>query len=396
MKDPELFTLPCRVGNSKPFDTLADLGSCENIILLYLFKKLNIGLLEETGHIFGLADGTKSNPIGILKDVEVHIGKLKLLNDFYVIDMKKDPETPLLVGRGFLATANAVIDCRKAKIAVGEGITRLVFGVKGVDLDHCFVGYPFDYRVTLGFGSIAGVIDHVNPVIRLPLEHGISRVLGTLSERVNNLYRTGTDIQKESQKRPNQARDGKDQIYEPEVKGTSSSSTNRQNVAFVSSNSTNSTNGAANTTHGATTASTQASAVNSTIIDNLSDAVANGYANNKGKEILKEHWKEIFYEWAPKNQENRNKENTRSVPSVEARLLMYKKNESVYEEDIKVSDSEEEEVPQAKKEKKTVKSSFAKIEFVKSKEQLKSPRKTVNHVNQIRKNTHTPRGNQRN
>ncbi|GJR96589.1 hypothetical protein Tco_0268763 [Tanacetum coccineum] len=61
-----------------------------------------------------------------------------------------------------------------------------------------------------------------------------------------------------------------------------------------------------------------------------------------------------------------------------------------------VSDSEEEDVPQAKKEKKTVKSSFAKIEFVKSKEQVKSPRKTVNHVNQNRQNTHTPRGNQRN
>ncbi|GJT53537.1 hypothetical protein Tco_0988591 [Tanacetum coccineum] len=45
-----------------------------------------------------------------------------------------DPETPLLIGRGFLATANAVIDCRMAKIAVGEGITRSVFGVKGVDL----------------------------------------------------------------------------------------------------------------------------------------------------------------------------------------------------------------------------------------------------------------------
>ncbi|GKA44610.1 hypothetical protein Tco_0737334 [Tanacetum coccineum] len=45
-----------------------------------------------------------------MKDVEVNIGKLKLLNDFYIIDMKKDPETPLLVGRGFLATANAVID----------------------------------------------------------------------------------------------------------------------------------------------------------------------------------------------------------------------------------------------------------------------------------------------
>ncbi|GJT20679.1 MAK10-like protein [Tanacetum coccineum] len=134
MEDPRLFTLPCRLGDSKPFDTLADLGSCVNIIPLYLFKKLNIGLLEETDHIFGLADETKSYPIGIVKDVEVHIGKLKLLNDFYVIDMKKDPETPLLVGRGFLATANAVIDCRMAEMAVGEGITRSVFGVKGVDL----------------------------------------------------------------------------------------------------------------------------------------------------------------------------------------------------------------------------------------------------------------------
>ncbi|GKC23397.1 MAK10-like protein [Tanacetum coccineum] len=119
IEDPGLFTLPYRLGDSKPFDTLADLGSCVNIIPLYLFKKLNIRLLEETNHIFGLADGTKSYPVGIVKDVEVHIGKLKLLNEFYVIDMKKDPETPLLVGRGFLATANAVIDYRMAKIAVG-------------------------------------------------------------------------------------------------------------------------------------------------------------------------------------------------------------------------------------------------------------------------------------
>ncbi|GKE12243.1 MAK10-like protein [Tanacetum coccineum] len=89
---------------------------------------LNLPILKN------LANGTKSYPVRIVKDVEVHIGKLKLLNDFYVINMKKDPETPLLVGRGFLATANAVIDCRMAKIAVGEGITRSVFGVKGVDL----------------------------------------------------------------------------------------------------------------------------------------------------------------------------------------------------------------------------------------------------------------------
>ncbi|GJT47431.1 MAK10-like protein [Tanacetum coccineum] len=99
MEDPGLFTLPCRLGDSKPFDALADLGSCVNIIPLYLFKKFNIGLLEETGHIFRLADGTKAYPVRIVKDVEVHIGKLKLLNDFYVIDMKKDLDNPLLVGK---------------------------------------------------------------------------------------------------------------------------------------------------------------------------------------------------------------------------------------------------------------------------------------------------------
>ncbi|GJU40480.1 MAK10-like protein [Tanacetum coccineum] len=146
LEDPGLFTLPCRLGDSKPFDTLADLGSGVNIIPLYLFKKLNIGILEETDDIFGLADGTKSYPVGIVKDVEVHIGKLKLLNDFYVIDMKKDLKTPFLVGRGFLATANAVIDCRMAKITVGEGITRSVFGVKRVDLDGVGARTPYHAR----------------------------------------------------------------------------------------------------------------------------------------------------------------------------------------------------------------------------------------------------------
>nr|GEV93433.1 hypothetical protein [Tanacetum cinerariifolium] len=141
MEDLELFTLPCRLGDSKPFDTLANLGSCLNIIPLYLLKNLNIRLLEETYHIFGLANGTKSYPIRILKDAEVHIGKLELLNDFYVIDIKKDPETPLLTGRGFLATANAIIDCRMAKIAVGEGITMLVFSVKGVNLGEVEAPY---------------------------------------------------------------------------------------------------------------------------------------------------------------------------------------------------------------------------------------------------------------
>nr|GEZ86241.1 hypothetical protein [Tanacetum cinerariifolium] len=60
-------------------------------------------------------------------------------------------------------------------------------------------------------------------------------------------------------------------IYEPKVKRASSSNTNIQNLAFVSSNNINNTNGAVNTAHGAITATTQATAVNSTTIDNLKE-----------------------------------------------------------------------------------------------------------------------------
>ncbi|GKA63651.1 ribonuclease H-like domain-containing protein [Tanacetum coccineum] len=65
-------------------------------------------------------------------------------------------------------------------------------------------------------------------------------------------------------------------IYEPEVTRSTSLSQSLQNVAFVSSNSTNSTNStseANNTTHGVSAAHIQGNAVNSTSVDNLSDAM---------------------------------------------------------------------------------------------------------------------------
>ncbi|GKA31146.1 retrovirus-related pol polyprotein from transposon TNT 1-94 [Tanacetum coccineum] len=131
-------------------------------------------------------------------------------------------------------------------------------------------------------------------------------------------------------------------IYEPEVKGTSSSNTNTQNIAFVSSNSTNSTNGVVNTTHDATTASTQATAINSTKIDNLSDAMAmliiraRRFLKNTRRKLSVNGTETIGFDKfkvkcynchksghfvrecrASRNQENRNMENTRRVVPVE-------------------------------------------------------------------------------
>ncbi|GKB42488.1 hypothetical protein Tco_0887430 [Tanacetum coccineum] len=64
-------------------------------------------------------------------------------------------------------------------------------------------------------------------------------------------------------------------VYEPEVKGMSSSSSSTQNMAFVSSsnNNTSSTNEAVNTSHRVSTASTQVNIANFTNINNLSNAV---------------------------------------------------------------------------------------------------------------------------
>ncbi|GKC65491.1 putative ribonuclease H-like domain-containing protein, partial [Tanacetum coccineum] len=61
-----------------------------------------------------------------------------------------------------------------------------------------------------------------------------------------------------------------------------------------------------------------------------------------------------------------------------------------------VSDDEEEDVSQPKTEKKVVKPSIVKNKFFKPKQQEKTTRETVKHVEQYRQNTHGPRGNQRN
>ncbi|GKB00127.1 MAK10-like protein [Tanacetum coccineum] len=101
--------------------------------LTSIFKELKVGLLEDTDDVLGLADGTKSYPVGIVRNVEVLVGKLKLFEDFHALDIEREPTCPLLVRRGFLATANAVINCKKTKISVGEGLTRSIFRVKDLD-----------------------------------------------------------------------------------------------------------------------------------------------------------------------------------------------------------------------------------------------------------------------
>lgn len=130
LDDPGIFVLPCKIGNSEAFDALANLGSSLNLLPFSLYTTLKPGKLDETEVIIGLADGSVAYPVGVVKDVLVHIGRLTMLADFHVLDMVSDTTCPLLIGRGFLATASVMIDCKESRIAVGEGETWSVYDVK--------------------------------------------------------------------------------------------------------------------------------------------------------------------------------------------------------------------------------------------------------------------------
>nr|GEV74056.1 hypothetical protein [Tanacetum cinerariifolium] len=147
------------------------------------------------------------------------------------------------------------------------------------------------------------------------------------------------------------------------VRGTSSSNINTQNIAFVSLNSTSRTNGAVNIAYSVTSVSTQGTIVNSTKINNLIDAVIYSFfaSQPNSPQLNNEDLQQIYLDdleemdlRAPRSQGTKHKESTRrtvlvetpasaalvschGLESVDARLLFYKKNDSVYEEDIKLT-----------------------------------------------------------
>ncbi|GKE49770.1 hypothetical protein Tco_1481028, partial [Tanacetum coccineum] len=87
-------------------------------------------------------------------------------------------------------------------------------------------------------------------------------------------------------------------------------------------------------------------------------------------------------------------ENSKAMSSKEEPKVVRKYNDALSIKEW-VSDDEKEDVSQPKIENKIVRPSIVKKEFVKSKQQEKTAKKTIKQVKQHRQNTHSPRGNQR-
>ncbi|XP_057545940.1 uncharacterized protein LOC130824933 [Amaranthus tricolor] len=64
---------------------------------------------------------------GILKDVPVFVGNLLFPYDFVVMDMPEDTHVPIILGRPWLATTEAVIDVKIGKLTLEVGEEKMVF-----------------------------------------------------------------------------------------------------------------------------------------------------------------------------------------------------------------------------------------------------------------------------
>ena len=96
-----------------------------NLMPYSVYKQLGLGELEPTTITLSLADRSVKIPKGIVEDVLVKINNFYYPVDFVVLDTapsSNEPNhVPIILGRPFLATANAIINCR-------NGIMQLTFG----------------------------------------------------------------------------------------------------------------------------------------------------------------------------------------------------------------------------------------------------------------------------
>ena len=124
-KDPGCPTISVNIGGTSVEKALLDLGASVNLMPYSVYKQLGLGELEPTTITLSLADRSVKIPKGIVEDVLVKINNFYYPVDFVVLDTapsSNEPNhVPIILGRPFLATANAIINCR-------NGIMQLTFG----------------------------------------------------------------------------------------------------------------------------------------------------------------------------------------------------------------------------------------------------------------------------
>ncbi|CAM8910533.1 unnamed protein product [Rhodiola kirilowii] len=130
MQDQGSFSIPISLGKIEIDRALCDLGASISLIPYSLYKKIDMGELHPTTISLKLADRSSRVPNGVLRDVPIKVGKFFIPVDFYVLDMDSEQETPVILGRPFLNTVEAVIKCGEGSIELKIGDEKLKFFLK--------------------------------------------------------------------------------------------------------------------------------------------------------------------------------------------------------------------------------------------------------------------------
>ena len=111
---------------------LLDLGASVNLLPYSVYKQLRLGELKPTSITLSLADRSVKIPRRMIEDVLVQVDNFYYPVDFIILDtnpnVKGTNYVPIILGRPFLATSNAIIKC-------SNGLMQLTFGNMKLELN---------------------------------------------------------------------------------------------------------------------------------------------------------------------------------------------------------------------------------------------------------------------
>ncbi|XP_022040727.1 uncharacterized protein LOC110943287 [Helianthus annuus] len=144
--------IPIQVGEFKMSRALLDLGASVSILPGSLYDQYDFGPLKQADTTVVLADLMLKLPRGILRDVIVKVDEFYYPVDFLVLDyvqIENTKQPNVILGRPFLATANALIDCRNGTVDItfGNRKVRLNAFARASDSlvnDECFMADIID------------------------------------------------------------------------------------------------------------------------------------------------------------------------------------------------------------------------------------------------------------
>ena len=124
-KDPSCPTISVNIRGTCVEKALLDLGASVNLLPHSVYKQLGLGELKPTSITLSLVDRSIKIPKGTVEDVLIKVDKFYYPLDFVVLDTEPiavgTNYVPIILGRPFLATSNAIINYR-------NGVMQLTFG----------------------------------------------------------------------------------------------------------------------------------------------------------------------------------------------------------------------------------------------------------------------------